>query len=177
MGVVSFLGLKTHTCKKTPQHTIAGKKSIFSTPPDIVKEARIGVRCLLDRSHATAVAAKDGTPAAAVAIQVRACLFEEGVMSAPSAVPVPSPHRKPGVDAGGDGGVVEGGWGEGSVVQASCTTSGSYVGLYLKVESQTRGLSVISWPRTLVYLIAGWCLGSGSCMAWARVGGQGFRGP
>lgn len=73
--------------------------------------------------------ARKGSAAAAATIQVRACLFEEGVMSAPSTVPVPSPHRA----MGGDGGAAEGGWGEGAVAQASCTTSGSYVGLYLKV--------------------------------------------
>lgn len=56
----------------------------------------------------------------------------------PVPVPVPRPNRNnPGTAVAG-GVVGREGWGEGAVAQASCTTTGSYVGLYLKVGGRSQ---------------------------------------
>ncbi|CAM9900814.1 unnamed protein product, partial [Ectocarpus sp. 13 AM-2016] len=75
--------------------------AVFSAPPhanEDIDEARLSIRCLVDRPP-DPTPSPGGTPA----VQIRAHLFEEGVMAAPSTTAV-LPSRGPegaGVDRGG----------------------------------------------------------------------------
>lgn len=127
-------------------------QAVFSSASDF-SEVRLSVRCLLDRrpsderareaghdpsrssSSASAVPVREDD---AALVQVRALLFEEGVMPAPSTAPCP-----------GDGGCQAA-----PVAQASYTTSASHVGLYLKVIRGGHGRGGLgvcsSWSRSRV---------------------------
>ena len=112
-------------------------QAVLSSSTD-VKEARLNVRCLLERSASAKTT--DAAPVAVAApVHVRALLFEEGIMPPPSTVPRREPPYPPSPDAAAAAGVVAepGGGGaadnRGPVAQASCSTAGLLVGVYLKV--------------------------------------------
>ena len=113
---------------------------MFSEPPDI-KEARLGVQCLLERSPSSA-AALGGGGGNRDTIQVRAYLFEEGVMPAPSTVPSRPPRRPAKVDGDGDRGegsglaAEEGRRKSKPIAEAQCTTTELCVWLDLKAREK-----------------------------------------
>lgn len=119
------------------------EQAVLSPSTDTIREARLSVRCLLERSSFASVSAKTAqadVAEAAASVHVCARLFEEGIMPPPSTVSCrepPYPH-----DAGtavDTAGVPEAGGGSARgnhepVAQASCATAGSHVGVYLKVK-------------------------------------------
>lgn len=116
-------------------------QAVFSEPPDI-NEARLGVQCLLERSSSSA-ATLGGGGGDGGAIQVRAYLFEEGIMPAPSTEPSRHPRYPAKVDGDGDRGEgsglagEEGGGEPKPFAEAWCTTTELCVELDLKAREKT----------------------------------------
>lgn len=113
-------------------------QAVFSEPPD-ANEARLSVQCLLERSSSTS-ATLGGSGGDGGTVQVRAYLFEEGVMPAPSTVPSRRPRYPAKADGDRDGGSgLAGGEGGGKsepIAEARCTTTELCVGLDLKVREE-----------------------------------------
>lgn len=127
----------------SPSQTRLHDQAVLSPSTDTNTEARLSIRCLLERSSlasVSAMTAQSDVAEAAASVHVCARLFEEGIMPPPSTVPCREPPHPHGVGTAIDAtGVPEAGGGlaarnQEPVAQASCATAGSHVGVYLKVN-------------------------------------------